>query len=481
MSRCSSIMTHSVSVLCIVLGAMLYMMVMPGCANIAAPTGGFRDTIPPVLVEAVPKDSFENFKDKKIVFTFNEYVELKEIQENLLVSPTPKINPLIESKLRTVTVRIKDTLEPNTTYSINFGNSIRDINEGNIIKNFTYIFSTGNHIDNYELSGNVMLAENGKVDSTIIVLLHRKQDDSAVAKEKPRYIAKLDGKGNFHFRFLPAGTFSLYALKDEGGSRMYMSPKQLFGFADKPVVIGPENEPQSLLVYLEKDTSKPKAPGTRLPGALKEKDKGKEQDKPLHFQTNLLNGTLDLLGDFKMEFTIPLKLFDTTKISFNNDQLKPIAGASFTKDSTSKIITLKYRWVPATNYKIIIQKDAFVDTSGKAIQKPDTIYFKTKANEDYGSLRMRFRNLDFSKHPVLQFVQSDKVVFSYVFQSRPDFFYKLFVPGDYDLRLLLDANQNGIWDTGEFFGKHLQPEKVIAIPKKLKVKGNWDNELEIEL
>ena len=106
---------------------------------------------------------------------------------------------------------------------------------------------------------------------------------------------------------------------------------------------------------------------------------------------------------------------------------------------------------------------------------------KTKKNEDYGSLRMRFRNLNFSTHPVLQFIQGDKVVFSYVFQSRPDFYYKLFVPGEYDLRLLLDTNQNGQWDTGEFYGKHIQPEKVIAIPKKVKVKTNWDNELEIEL
>jgi hypothetical protein len=94
---------------------------------------------------------------------------------------------------------------------------------------------------------------------------------------------------------------------------------------------------------------------------------------------------------------------------------------------------------------------------------------------------MRFRNLNFSDHPVLQFIQSDKVVFSYVFQSRPDFYYKLFEPGEYEVRLLLDANQNGIWDTGEFFGKHIQPEKVIAIPQKVKVKTNWDNEIEITL
>jgi hypothetical protein len=115
-------------------------MFIIGCANIAAPTGGFRDSLPPVLLGVVPRDSFEHFTEKKIVFTFNEYVELNEIQQNLLVSPTPKINPIVESKLRTVTVRIKDTLEENTTYSINFGNAIRDINEGNALKDFTIYF-----------------------------------------------------------------------------------------------------------------------------------------------------------------------------------------------------------------------------------------------------------------------------------------------------------------------------------------------------
>lgn len=472
---------RSFSISLLLVGCITFITFIFGCANIAAPSGGVRDSLPPVLVGAVPKDSFEHFTDKKIVFTFNEYVELNELQQNLLVSPTPKIIPQVESKLRTVTVRIKDTLEENTTYSINFGNAIRDINEGNVLKDFTYIFSTGDHIDNYELSGNVMLAETGKVDSTLIVMLHRKLDDSAVTKENPRYVAKLDGKGNFRFKFLPAGTFALYALKSEGGSRSFMSVKQLFAFADKPVTIGPENAPQTLLAYLERDTAKPKPTTSRLPGGLKEKEKAKELEKPLRYQTNLENGNQDLLGDFKFEFTTPLKVFDTTKISFVNDQFKPFSGAAFIMDSTNKIITLKHKWVPATSYKIIVQKDAFLDTTGKTVQKPDTISFKTKKNEDYGSLRMRFRNLNFSTHPVLQFIQSDKVVFSYVFQNRPDFYYKLFEPGDYDLRLLLDTNQNGQWDTGEFYGKHIQPEKVIAIPKKVKVKTNWDNEVEIEL
>ena len=150
-------------------------MVLPGCASIIPPQGGPRDSLPPRLIKASPADSTRNFTGNRIAFSFYEFVDLQNIQENLLVSPSPKTNPLIESKLNTVTVRIKDSLEPNTTYSLNFGNAIKDYNEGNVMKEFTYTFSTGPYIDSLELHGKVILAENGRADSTLIVLLHTRE------------------------------------------------------------------------------------------------------------------------------------------------------------------------------------------------------------------------------------------------------------------------------------------------------------------
>src|SRR5262249_55127057 len=127
----------------------------PGCANIFPPEGGLKDSIPPVLVKASPADSSKNFEGNRIVLTFDEFVQIQNPRENLIVSPLPKIDPQVESKLRTVTIRLKDTLEPNTTYSLNFGNAIKDINEGNTAKNFTYLFSTGTRFDSLTLSGKV--------------------------------------------------------------------------------------------------------------------------------------------------------------------------------------------------------------------------------------------------------------------------------------------------------------------------------------
>src|SRR5690349_3991946 len=208
-------------------------LVQTGCANIVPPMGGPRDSLPPQLVKINPRDSATNFTGKKIVIEFDEFVQIDNIQENLLVSPVPKINPIVESKLRTVTVTVKDTLQPNTTYSIDFGNAIKDINEGNILKNFTYVFATGKSLDSLKLTGKVFIAETGKTDSTLIVMLHTSQDDSAVIKEKPRYIARVDKDGNYAFSNLPSGSFALFALKDEGGQRRYLSNSQLFAFANE--------------------------------------------------------------------------------------------------------------------------------------------------------------------------------------------------------------------------------------------------------
>ena len=112
------------------------------CANIIPPTGGPRDSLPPVFVDANPPDSATQFHSGKIVLSFDEFVQLDKPLETIVVSPYPKKQWESEAHLRTVTVRIKDTLEPNTTYTIDFGNSVRDINEGNILKNFRYVFTT---------------------------------------------------------------------------------------------------------------------------------------------------------------------------------------------------------------------------------------------------------------------------------------------------------------------------------------------------
>lgn len=455
-------------------------LVQTGCANIIPPTGGPRDSLPPKLVSVTPHDSARNFNSKKIVIEFNEFVQLDNVQENLLVSPVPKINPIVDSKLRTVTVTIKDTLQPNTTYTIDFGKAIKDINEGNVLRNFTYLFTTGSRLDSLSLTGKVIIAETGKIDSTLIVMLHRNGDDSAVIKEKPRYVARVDNNGNYTFKNLPADTFSLYALKDEGGQRRYLSNSQLFAFADERVIPGTSPKPITLYAYTEKeDSTKTKASKPAPPTPART---AKKTEKPtnLKVETNLTGNDLDLLSQLELRFGTPLKTFDSTKLILANDKDEPLTNYHFIRDTSNKSVTISYAWTENTPYKLILDKSFAIDTAGNDIGKNDTVSFRTKKQSEYGLIRLRLINLDFRKNPVLQFVVADQVKYAFPMTNK-EFNAKLFQPGEYDLRILYDDNKNGIWDTGSFFGHHQQPEKVLPISRKLTVKANWDNIVDITL
>ena len=452
-----------------------------GCANPIAPSGGPKDTLPPLLIEVVPKDSMLQFTEKKITFSFNEFVQLDNWRDNVVVSPLYKHDPEITSKLRTVTIKIRDTLEENTTYSYNFGNAIKDINEGNIAKNFTYVFSTGKYLDSLELSGNVIIAQTGKADSTLIVMLHRNGADSALKKEKPRYFTKLDNKGHFVFRHLPPGVFYLYALTDAGGQKIYTSQTQYLAFANKPVTIGKNNLADTLYAYLEKDTVAPRTPAPKaVTKADKDKEKEKEKDKRLKFSMNLENNQQDLLGDLVFTFADPLKNFDSSKARLTDETFKTVDNYSFTKDSSNKKLILSYKWPENKVYNLIVDKDFAEDSSGRKIPRTDTLRFTTKKESDYGNLNIQFVHLDLSRKPVLQLMQGEEVKFHAKLTSNK-FHDARFRPGDYEIRILFDDNDNGVWDTGALFGKHQQPEKVIAVPKKLSVKANWDNDNTIEL
>ncbi|HKH63533.1 MAG TPA: Ig-like domain-containing protein [Flavitalea sp.] len=451
-----------------------------GCATIVPPSGGDRDSLPPVLVSVNPPDSSRNFEGKRINFVFSEFVQIDNPQSNLLITPTPKSNPNVEAKLRTVTVAIRDTLEPNTTYTFDFGDAIRDINESNVLRNFTYIFSTGPAIDSLHFDGRVVIAETGKTDSTLLVFLYRSFEDSAVIKERPRYITRVDNNGNFTFRNLPAGRFAIYAVKDEGGQRRYLARNQLFAFSDTTVVVQRSPTPVTLYAFVAKDTNAAVSPPTpaikstvsRAPTAT---------DKRLRIETSLENEQLGLLDSFHLYFrSAPLKFFDTSKLSLTDEKYQPLTNYTFVQDTSGKQVTVFYPWVENTGYNLIIDKEFAEDTAGRKLVRNDTINFRTRKEKEYGLVRLRFPNLDLTKNPVLLFLQGDKIVQSHVFSNK-EFYAKIFQPGEYELRLVFDENKNGVWDTGEFFDEHRQPERVVPISRKITVKANWDNEVDITL
>ncbi len=450
-----------------------------GCANIVPPTGGPRDSLPPVLLTAEPTMRAVRVDGKKIILTFDEYIDLKEIRNNLIVSPVPKVMPQVTSHLKVITIEMKDTLQPNTTYALNFGKAVTDVNEGNVLRNFTYVFSTGRYVDSMHYSGRVIMAYTGKADSTLIAMLHDKLYDSAVAKERPRYIARLDSSGNFTFSNIHPGVYDLFALKDETGLHEYTSKAQIFAFADSPIDIN--GSAPSLLLYAYEDTSgfsKPAKKPLLPPPPPKKEDKDKP--KRLIISGNIPNSQLDLHDSLKLTFGAPLKFYDTTKIRFLVDSFLDITSYHWMMDSTNKKLTLLYAWKPGTPYHLILQKDFAEDTLGGKLLKIDTINFSTKKESDYGNLRLRFRNLELKRHPILLFFSGDKIILSYKIGPSLRYNNRLFIPGEYQLRILYDTNQNGVWDPGDYY-KRRQPEIVVPLKNKVYVKANWDNEIDITL
>ena len=460
----------------ILLGCLIIKLVaLSSCANIIPPGGGPRDSLPPRLISAFPKDSAINVTTKNITLTFDEYVGLQGVQENLIVSPTLKNIPLVDYKLRNVTIKIKDSLEPNTTYSLDFGESIRDVNEGNIAKGLTYVFSTGSTIDYNTYSGKVVFAESGKTDSTLIVVLYKNLSDTAIAKLSPRYYTRINGKGEFMFHNLPIGNFAAYVVPGVNNyRRRYDDSTQLFAFRNSPITISANTPRDTFFAYQEFkriDKSANNSSVKLLPG---------KDDKRLRYSIDLENGEQDILNNLTLTFTRKLTGFDSSGFALYDTAYHKIAGYSFSLDTSKTKVILKYKWKEATPLRLLIAKDAVSDSTGITLAKADTLRFFTKKESYYGSLRLRFTNLDLSKNPVLQFVQNDKLVESVPITDLL-FTRKLFRPGTYELRVLFDTNKNGTWDPGQFFGTKRQPEIVQLIPKQLNIKSNWDNEVTISL
>jgi hypothetical protein len=446
-----------------------------GCGQPIPPTGGPRDSLPPLITGAEPADSSLNFKGNKITLTFNEYITLDNPFEKITYAPLPKINPQVEGKLKTVVIKIKDTLEPNTTYSIDFGESITDINENNKLRDFRYVFSTGPRIDSGVLTGRVYLAENGKTDSTLIVVLHKNGYDSAVAKEKPRYAAKLNKDGDFTFRYLAPGEYYIFALKDEGGQKTYTQVSQYIGFLDKPVSAD-QNEKIVLYAFAEKTEVRKASPssGNQPPAATKSKD-----DKRLRLISNLDGGRQDILGNLVLKSENKIASFDSAKLIFTDEAYKPITAYTIRQDSTLKQLILTYTWTENSKYNLIIQKDFAKDSAGNFTTRTDTLPFQAKKESDYGSLDIKLLNLDSAQHPILLLYRDEQIELEQPLLSNR-YKYKLFRPGEYEVRILFDKNQNRKWDTGNYW-KKLQPEKIVARKQKLTIRSNWDNELEINL
>lgn len=236
--------------------SLLLLLVTIGCAKRGNITGGLKDTIAPVLKMSFPENFSTNFKGNEIKLLFDENIILKNLNKQLIISPPMKQEPLIlpTTASKFITIKIKDTLQPNTTYSFNFGQSISDNNEGNPFNQFKYVFSTGDHIDSLSLSGKVRDAYNKEVEPFVSVMLYEINDnfkDSVVYNENPRYITNtLDSLKTFNLENLKAGKYLLVAMKDYNNNNKFNPKKDKIGF-NKQFITIPNDTVYELQLFTE--------------------------------------------------------------------------------------------------------------------------------------------------------------------------------------------------------------------------------------
>jgi len=216
------------------------LFIAPGCAKVGSPTGGPKDITPPKIVESKPGNYSTNFSSKRIEITFDEFVQLKNIYNELIISPPLKERPENKLKGKSLVVDLNNELKENTTYTLNFGNAIADNNEGNVLANFEFVISTGDYVDSLSVTGKLVNAFNLKPEKDpVFIMLHENLKDSAPYFEIPSYIGKTNKDGAFAINNIKADTFRIFALKDANLNLLFDANEKI-AFVDSSFVISPE-------------------------------------------------------------------------------------------------------------------------------------------------------------------------------------------------------------------------------------------------
>jgi hypothetical protein len=518
----------------------LALLVMIGCAKRGTITGGQKDSIAPVLKISYPKNFSTNFKGDEIKLVFDENIKLKNLNKQLIISPPMKQEPLITptSVSKFITIKIKDTLQPNTTYSFNFGQSIADNNEGNPFNQFKYVFSTGDYIDSLAIAGKIKDAYNKEPDSFVSIMLYEvneKHNDSVIFNNSPRYITNtLDGLKTFRLENLKAGKYLLVAMKDNNSNNKFNPKEDKIGFRKEFISI-PNDTVYELKLFKEMPGFKAYRPRQASNNRLLmgyEGDMKLQNSRP---KINLKNNTETLatiitqlpkkdslqiwykslkadslavevtndkyIANFSLKIKTQKK--DTLNISalyngnlnfrdrFTLETATPLTNVDNSKikltvnDSIPVAFTSEYdvfnqrlffdfKKEPSQKYSFTILPGALTDFYEES---NDTLTYKltTKSVAEFGNLRVTLQNI--KKFPVIVELTNAKgdLIASEYSENSTRIDFNLLEPALFTLRLIYDENKNKVYDSGNYLEKRYA-EEVIYFSKEIDVRANWDVE-----
>ena len=217
--------------LCIAFLISHFSLLISSCARMGSPDGGWFDDDPPRVLYSIPAEQATNVTDQKMTIYFDEFIKLADPTQNVIVSPPQMEMPEIQAKGKKIVIALKDSLVPNTTYTIDFSDAITDNNEDNPLGNYTYTFSTGEQIDTFEVAGTVLDASNLEPVKGISVGLYADLADSAFLTKPLLRIARTDGRGHFSIRGVAPGVYRVYALQDMDANYKFSQKSEMIAFS----------------------------------------------------------------------------------------------------------------------------------------------------------------------------------------------------------------------------------------------------------
>jgi hypothetical protein len=520
--------------------SLLLLIVTVSCAKRGSITGGLKDSIAPMLKVSFPENYSTNFKGNEIKLVFDENIKLKNLNKQLVISPPMKYEPIISptSATKTLSIKIKDTLQANTTYSFNFGQSIADNNEGNPYNQFKYVFSTGDYIDSLALGGRIKDAYAIEAEPFVSVMLYEVNDifkDSVIYKQNPRYITNtLDSLKTFRLENLKAGKYLLVALKDLNNNNKFDPKKEKVGFIKHFITI-PNDTVYELELFKETPPFKAfkpiQASGNRLlmsyEGNMKsvdsrpkivvknntttiptiitqfpKKDSLQIWYKPIKTDSLVLTVTKDkYLGKFiskikeQKKDTLNITALQngtlnfrdrytletaTPLVRFDNSKIKLTIKDSVTVAFTTEYnefnqqLFFDFKKEPSENYSLTLLPGALTDFFDMS---NDTLSYKfnTKNTADYGNLRVQLQNVKYFPVIVELTNKTGDIIASEYSENSTTIDFNLLEPKLFTLRLIYDKNKNKAYDTGNYLEKNYA-EEVIYFSKDIDVRANWDVE-----
>ncbi len=211
-------------------------ILLSACATVVRPTGGPKDTTPPIVISSNPEDGSKNMHKSEIVIKFDEYVILKQLSKQMVVSPQMPEKPIVSISGKKLIIKLPDSLRENTTYTIFFGDAVVNFKENLPVHNFSYVFSTGDIVDSLQLQGVVVNSFDHSTHKDLFVMLYKSSDDSVLYKNTPYYLTKAESNGNFYLNNLSPGKYQIYALKDNNRNYIFDQITEEVAFYDSLVI-----------------------------------------------------------------------------------------------------------------------------------------------------------------------------------------------------------------------------------------------------